>query len=152
MKQQPENHSTLPRVDFYLLTGQSHQAIHQFCCRLVEKAWKLGNTVFIRTRDEAEARLLDDLMWTYSDGSFLPHALENNTEAETPVIIGNHSEPASSHDLLINLADDLPTQNHLYQRIAEVVNEDAGIKQRGRQHYAHYDTNNYPLHHHNIHV
>lgn len=149
MNPAPDN-DTLPRVDFYLLPGQNHQAIYLFCCRLAEKAWKLGNTVYVRSRDETEAHLLDDLMWTFSDGSFLPHAMDNSTDMESAIIIGNHSEPGSATDLLINLANDIPTQNHLYQRIAEIVNEDAEIKQRGRQHYTLYGSNKHPLQHHNI--
>lgn len=145
-----ENHDSLPRVDFYLLQGQNQQTINQFCCRLAEKAWKLGHSVFVRTDSETQANVLDELMWSYSDGSFLPHAIENSTETETAVIIGNNSEPSSSHDLLINLAADIPVNNHLYRRIAEIINEDAEVKQRGRARYSQYDKNEYPLQHHNI--
>lgn len=140
------------RVDFYLLQGTSPQSIQQFCCRLAEKAWKLGNTIFIRTENEQQAQHLDNLMWTYSDDSFLPHAMEeNNTQkTDTPIIIGSKTEPASAFDLMINLANDTPEHCNRYTRIAEIINEDETIKTQGRLRYSQYDENQYPLNHHNI--
>ncbi len=108
------NEAQPARVDFYLLPGTNIQNIQQFCCRLAEKAWKLGNTVFIRTENEQQAQQLDNLMWTYSDGSFLPHTMENNTQkSEAPIIIGSKTEPASTVDLMINLA------NHIHEHYSQ---------------------------------
>jgi DNA polymerase-3 subunit chi len=138
-------------VDFYLLQGTSMQNIQQFCCRLTEKAWKLGNTVFIRTENEQQAQHLDNLMWTYSDGSFLPHAMEKNSQpAETPIIIGTKQQPAHHFDLLINLASDIPGNSSHCSRIVEIINEDENIRSQGRQRYSQYDKNRHPLNHHNI--
>ena len=146
-----DNATQQTQVDFYLLQGTSLQSIQQFCCRLAEKAWKLGNTVFIRTENEQQAQHLDNLMWTYSDGSFLPHAMENNTQQpETPIIIGSKTEPASAFDLMINLASDTPDHCSRYSRIAEIINEDKTIKTQGRLRYSQYDKNKLPLNHHNI--
>jgi len=139
------------RVDFYLLPGTNTQSIQQFCCRLAEKAWKLGNTVFIRTENEQQAQQLDNLMWTYSDGSFLPHAMENNTQkSEVPIIIGSKTEPASTVDLMINLANDIPENYSHYTRIVEILNQDEAIRKQGRLRYSQYDKNRHPLNHHNI--
>ena len=146
-----DNAAQQVQVDFYLLQGTNLQSIQQFCCRLTEKAWKLGNTVFIRTENEQQAQHLDNLMWTYSDGSFLPHAMENNTQtSETPIIIGSKTEPASAFDLMINLASDTPDHCNRYTRIVEIINEDETIKTQGRLRYSHYDENQHPLNHHNI--
>jgi DNA polymerase-3 subunit chi len=146
-----DNKTQQTRVDFYLLQGTNVQNVQFFCCRLAEKAWKLDNTVFVRTEDEQQARLLDNLMWTYSDGSFLPHALSNNElSTDTPIIIGTIKEPAGSFDLMINLASGIPDQCSHYSRIAEIINEDETIKAQGRLRYGQYDKKNYPLNHHNI--
>jgi len=143
--------ATNPRVDFYLLPGQNNNNIRAFCCRLAEKAWKLGNTVSVRVENENEAQLMDNLLWTFNEGSFLPHArLEDNLETETPVVIILKQEAADKRDLLINLASDVPEQLGSYQRIAEILNDDNAIKQHGRQRYSYYDKNNYPLQHHKI--
>lgn len=156
MNASADNAAQQTRVDFYLLQGTSSQSIQQFCCHLTEKAWKLGNTVFIRTENEQQARYLDTLMWTYSDGSFLPHAMEINTgdsnlqKSETPIIIGSKTEPASTFDLMINLASDTPDHCSRYSRIVEIINEDETIKAQGRLRYSQYDKNQHPLNHHNI--
>ena len=146
-----DNTTQQVQVDFYLLPGTNLQSIQQFCCRLAEKAWKLGNTIFIRTENEQQAQHIDNLMWTYSDGSFLPHAIETNTqESEAPIIIGSKTEPASVFDLMINLASDIPDHTSHYSRIVEIINEDETIKAQGRSRYSQYDKNKHPLSHHKI--
>jgi DNA polymerase-3 subunit chi len=142
--------STTPRVDFYLLAGDSPKQLQLFCCRLTEKAWKLGHRVWIRTTDENETRQLDDLLWSFNEGGFLPHASVNDDQAQhSPVIIGMQPPPAA-FDLLINLAPDVPEQAGQCSRIAEILNDNAELKQRGRARYAYYDKNNYTLQHHTI--
>jgi len=138
------------RVDFYLLAGDNIKQLQLFCCRLTEKAWKLGHRVWIRTADEHEARQLDDLLWSFNDGSFLPHAVVDDAQAvHSPVLIGSQPPP-SAFDLLINLAIDVPPQAGHVSRIAEILNDNAELKQQGRARYAYYDKNNYTLEHHTI--
>ncbi len=140
-----------PRVDFYLLPGQNTNNIRLFCCRLAEKAWKLGNTVLVRVENESEALLMDTMLWTFNDGSFLPHARAGDEqETETPVVIILKQGTADKRDLIINLANDVPEQTGRYQRIAEILNEDETVKQHGRQRYSYYDKNSYPLQYHKI--
>lgn len=141
------------QVDFYILQDQSQRSIWQFCCRLTEKAWKLGNNVSIRTNNEDETRQLDDLMWTYSDGSFLPHSTrsENNKSPATPApIILGHNLSGEPCDLLINLASTPPEQIEQYPRIAEILNDDETIKQHGRLRYSQYRKTGCNLQHHQI--
>lgn len=140
----------LPEVDFYILSGDSPMQLRQFCCRLAEKAWKLGNNIFVKVEDDNEARLLDDAMWTYTDISFLPHDTQDaDNSKETPIIIGT-LEPEGNIDLLINLCASLPEKTNYYKRIAELVNDEAVIKAEGRKRYAHYNQLGYPLQHHNL--
>jgi len=142
---------TNPRVDFYLLPGQNQNSIRQFCCRLAEKAWKLGNTVAVRVENETEAQLMDNLLWTFNDGSFLPHSiLGTELDTESPVVIMLKQNTTDERDLLINLANDVPEQNNSSKRIAEILNEDSTIKQQGRLRYSYYGKNNYPVQYHNI--
>ncbi len=114
------------RVDFYLLPGDSLVALHQFCCRLTEKAWRLGNRVWLRTASDADSKRLDDLLWHFSDTSFVPHLCTGDADAaDTPVVIGQH-HPAANYDLLINLGHDIPSRSGC-KRIAEVLNDDPAI-------------------------
>jgi DNA polymerase-3 subunit chi len=110
----------------------------------------MGNPVFVRTRDEAESRFLDDVMWTFSDSSFLPHAILGDTEeADVPVIIG-HDASASKAYLLINLSDEFPENVRNYERIAEIISDAPENLQQGRARYSAYKRDAYPLHYHEI--
>ena len=44
-------------------------------CRLAEKACDQGLRVAVRTAGPAQTAELDDLMWTFSDRSFVPHGV-----------------------------------------------------------------------------
>lgn len=139
-----------PRIDFYKLGSQNRASVNRFCCQLAHKVFKMGNPVFVRTKDPAESRLMDDLMWTYSDNSFLPHAiLDDSTENDTPVIIGHDAMQASAF-LLINLSDEIPEQIENFARVAEIINEAPQTLQSGRRRYSAYQQANYPLHYHEI--
>ena len=151
------------QVDFYILQDQSQRSIWQFCCRLTEKVWKLGNSVHIRTNNEDETRQLDDMMWTYSDVSFLPHTRQDettNTSVVTDSVVPASIIPASiilghnindtTCDLLINLASTSPEQINQYLRIAEILNDDETIKQHGRTRYSKYKQTGCAVQHHKI--
>jgi DNA polymerase-3 subunit chi len=138
------------RVDFYLLADSSINSVRLFCCRLAEKAWKLGHRVWIRTENAETSRELDGLLWSYQDGSFLPHVKVDDPDAEfSPILIGEIA-PRVGVNLLINLGPDVPEYCDAYPRIAEIINADASLKQLGRARYAHYAKSNYTLQHHTI--
>lgn len=139
-----------PRIDFYKLNSQNRTRISRFCCQLADKVVKMGNPVFVRTKDEAESHLLDDIMWTFSDSSFVPHAIQGDTEdADAPVIIG-HSASASKGYLLINLSDEFPENTLNYERVAEIISDAPENLQKGRERYSAYKKDEYPLHYHEI--
>ncbi len=88
-----------PRVDFYILPGDAPAARDQLGCRLAEKACKMGHKVYLHTESEAHARRLDELLWTFRAGSFLPHALlGDDPQPAPPVLIGRTggAEPGAS--------------------------------------------------------
>ena len=139
-----------PRIDFYKLNSQNRTSINRFCCQLVDKVVKMGNPVFVRTKDAAETRLLDDMLWIFSDTSFVPHAIQGETEdTEVAVIIG-HGAASSGAYLLINLGDELPEDTQNYERVAEIINDAPEILHKGRVRYSTYKQNAYPLHYHEI--
>lgn len=48
---------------------------------LLERSLERGWRVLIRTESAERAAAVDSLLWTYSDESFLPHAVEGDGEA-----------------------------------------------------------------------
>lgn len=130
----------MARVDFYVLPATGDAARQRFACRLAEKAYRQKNTVHIQVSDEQTARLMDELLWTFRDGSFLPHEVidNNGAIADSPVTVGTVTGKEETPDLLINLAETLPSNVESFSRIAEIVTSDDRGKSRGREHFARY--------------
>lgn len=147
---------SLPKVDFYHLADEQAHPMRLFCCRLADKAWRMGNRIFIHCDDSKQVAMLDDLMWSYRDDGFLPHAtLKSPTDtADTPILLGESIPAEQPFDLLINLASSLPTEldriSARIGRIAEIINQNPNVKQQGRIRYSYYDKNKYPLEYHEI--
>jgi DNA polymerase-3 subunit chi len=129
----------MTRVDFYVLQSGAGRERDFFACRLAEKAWRLGHAVYVHTPSPGDTRRLDELLWTFRDGSFLPHLpLEDAAQADpggaTPVLVGHGDEPGPQHELLINLAEEVPLFFSRFDRVAEIVAGDApeGARERFR--------------------
>ena len=56
-----------------LRTPESAPSAEQLACRLSLMAWEQGHRVSVLAPDENAARSLDELMWDYPAGRFLPH-------------------------------------------------------------------------------
>ncbi len=151
----------MTKIDFYLL-GAGSDNRERFACRLTEKAWRLGHRVYLLAADPAAANELDELLWTFSQGSFVPHALCRE-EADPgavvgavdfadshPVLIGHTEPPASLSDVLISLAHDVPAWFSRFTRVAEMVGESEDDKTRARERFRFYRERGYPLETHNI--
>src|SRR3569832_2056639 len=63
----------MTRVDFYILPDASTDGRERLACRLADKAYRLGHEVYIHARDRQHAARLDELLWTFRAGSFVPH-------------------------------------------------------------------------------
>lgn len=141
----------MTRVDFYVLGASGNRARQQFACRLAEKAYRLDNTIHIRTTDQREAEQLDELLWTFRDGSFVPHELSTGSvEPESPITISHEVSPRQQTDLLINLTDQVPAEFDAFPRVAEIVTSDEEARQQSRKRYAQYRELGHTLETHKI--
>ena len=129
------NGTAATKVDFYLLAAADGRTRLVTACRLAEKACDQGLRVAVRTAGPAQTAELDELLWTFSDRSFVPHGVwpaEPEFAAATPVMIASGALPESHRDVLINLCDDLPAEAFRYARVCEVVAGDDDAKRRAR--------------------
>lgn len=147
----------MTRIDFYLLQGSSAGSDDKpgIACRLAEKAYRLGHRIYVYTADAAATRELDELLWLFSPGSFVPHAPCGNggaddAAADTPVLVGHCSPPADAHDVLISLAPQVPEFFSRFQRLIELVGTDADDKAQSRERFRFYRDRGYDLHTHNL--
>ena len=130
----------MSKVDFYVLKGSDERSRQHFACRLAEKAYRLEHTVHIVVANPQSARQVDELMWTFRHGSFVPHAVvgQDDTETPAPVTIGIDSAPPRSCHLLINLGEETPASADSFARVAEIVTADEDARARSRQRFVDY--------------
>ena len=61
------------KVDFYLLGSAENRSRLLTACRIAEKACEQKLRVSVLAGGPPEAAELDELLWTFSDRSFVPH-------------------------------------------------------------------------------
>lgn len=140
----------MSRVDFYVLSADAPDARLRYACRLAERAVEQGCQVYIQTQD---VQRLDDMLWTFSDGSFLPHEIYRGQAAEharVMVMVGSEAGPQSHRGLLINLTDGMPSDVNAYDRIAEIVDVDPERKRTARDRYKQYREQGCAMESHNL--
>lgn len=141
----------MTRIDFYVLENPDARAQGRLTCRLADKAFARQLQVYIHTNNRRESDQLDQLMWVYQDGSFLPHCLyDTDSAAETPILIGHDHEPEQTTDVLINLADSVPNFYSRFERVVELVCGDEAARQKARQRYKYYRDRGYAIETHKL--
>lgn len=142
----------MSKVDFYVISGAGNDTRRRFACRLAEKAYRLNNTVHIHVTDRAAVQQLDDLLWTFRDGSFLPHEVVDAPLADTPapITIGCDVAPSRDCDLLINLSEEVPAIVDSFPRVAEIVTSDEDARARSRKRFVDYRERGHTLDTHKL--
>ncbi|MCC7328969.1 MAG: DNA polymerase III subunit chi [Gammaproteobacteria bacterium] len=127
------------RVDFYVLAAADATARLRFACRLAEKAYRLGHRVHLHAGSPGQAAQLDELLWTFRQGSFVPHepAVAGAT-AGSPVTIGHGETDPPGSDLLVNLAGEMPGFHVRFPRVAEIVEDSDAGRAAGRERFRQY--------------
>ena len=152
----------MTRIDFYVLSTDSADARLRIACRIAQKAVQRRHRVFVNAADQGDANRLDDLLWTFSQGSFIPHLVAGRglpADGDEPVVIGV-AEPdaagdppaeAGEHwDVMINLARDVPGFFSRFARVAEIVDDDPDRRNQGRRRYRFYRDRGYNLETHRV--
>lgn len=139
------------RVDFYLLESDQPQAPWLVACRLLEKAYLKGHRVYVWCSNQHDAELLDELLWTFKDDSFIPHNLQGEgPEPPPPIQIGHGVEPRGFNDILLNLTNQVPPFYSKFKRVMEVVINAETEKEQSRANYREYRAKGCELHTHPI--
>jgi len=129
----------LPRVDFYVTEDPSPRTRLRTACRVVEKAYLAGQKVLVWHTRADELREFDELLWTFGDGTFVPHeALGASGFEAAPVLLTAGIAPAAPVDVLVNLAAEIPPGAATAQRVAEFIDGDPGRRQAGRARFRAY--------------
>ena len=141
------------QVDFYVVSDGGDDAVARVACRIVEKAWQQGLQVYLLTDSAAATALMDDLLWTFKQGSFVPHEIVTQAAPLSdacPVLLGHGAEPQGKRSVQVNLHDDVPVFFSRFERVLEVIGDDDVQRASGRTRYAFYRDRGYPLEYHKV--
>ena len=148
-------------IDFYVQENSKPNARQILACKITEKAYKQGHKIYIHTDSEQQTSTMDKLLWTFRSGSFIPHTTtpqnpdaqkntRNPDDESIPVLIGHEAEPQCAPDVLINLSHEVPGFFSRFERVAELITENAEQKKKGRERYKFYRDRGYELRNHKL--
>ncbi|NOZ11219.1 MAG: DNA polymerase III subunit chi [Gammaproteobacteria bacterium] len=151
----------MTRIDFYVLTNSDLTAKFRFACRLINKAYRQGHRIFVYVDDEANAKHLDELLWTLGDDSFVPHTLDStqptspdpaqpSRQDQTRVLIGYQEPHTDQDDVMVSLSSNIPPFFSRFERLAELVGTTAQDIASSRERFRHYRECGYPLQTHKL--
>ena len=136
----------MTKVDFYLLSGAGLAAREAMACKLVDKVYQLKHKIYIHTDSQQNAVRVDDALWTFKPGSFIPHCLyQPGKESPEPVMIGYQEQIPDLHDVLLNLTDEVPLFFSQFDRVAELVDADENSRSLARSRFKFYKDRGYDL-------
>ena len=130
----------MPQVDFYILEDETDSGWLRFACRLADKIWSGGHRLLIHSDDGRLLRHLDELLWTYVDGSFLPHEWWRPELPSTvaPVLLSDSLPEVAGRDVLMNLAATVPEAVAEFARVVEIVGGPAARRTQSRDRFRRY--------------
>lgn len=128
------------RVDFYVLDEASSAGRLKLACRLAEKAYLAAQVALVWHTDAQEIKAFDDLLWTFMDGSFVPHEMLGPGAAieNVPVLLSAGTPPPRTVDIIINLAAEVPACLGQTRRVAEIIDGDDARRRAGRARFKAY--------------
>jgi DNA polymerase III subunit chi len=142
----------MAEVSFYILSSALIEDKYLFACKLIEKAYRNGQFCYILTDNNEQSQLLDDLLWTFRAGSFIPHEIYNGLtpNSDNVVLIGTVKAPEQSQSLLFNLSSKYPEDISKTKRILEILDNSEVTKAAGRNRYRQYQQAGLNVTTHNI--
>jgi DNA polymerase III subunit chi len=134
----------MTKVDFY--TGSNDKL--RTVCQLSHKAMQNGVRVILSTPDSATNDALDRLLWHYPATAFIPHSRADAADAAlSPVVLDQGSEKFPHHELLISLHSECMPFFSRFERVIEIIGNDAEDSRLGRLRFKFYRDRGYELRH-----
>ncbi len=134
----------MTKIDFY--SGSTDKL--RTACQLSHKAMQNGVRVVLSTLDMTTADALDKLLWHYPATAFIPHGRSDAEEAALwPVVLNSGNDSFPHHDLLISLHDECVSFFSRFERVIEIVGQDAEDSRRARERFKFYRDRGYELNH-----
>ncbi len=131
----------MPKVSFYILSSLSQLERYEFACKLIEKAYRNKQFCYVYTDNQQQSQQLDNQLWTFRAGSFVPHQLYvgKTPDYEQTILIGTAPAPSNWQNLILNLSTKFPENILHTNRVLEILDNNEDIKHQGRQRYQQYN-------------
>lgn len=106
-------------AEFHQVSGKRWEHV---LCELAAAAAAAGERCYLWASSEAKAREFDDLLWTFSDRSFVPHALwQGEASCDEPVAVGwRPGNPNGASCLLLGRPAS-PAEAGTFHRVVDLV-------------------------------
>jgi DNA polymerase-3 subunit chi len=129
-----------PRVDFYVSAEAGESARLRLACRVAEKAYLSQQRVVVFSDDAALLPKFDEMLWTFGDGTFVPHdtVSKDGAPCEAPVALTTGPLPEGAADVLINLGAAVPAFFEKFGRVAEFLDARPDVRTAGRERFKTY--------------
>ncbi len=123
-----------------------------YSCRLLRKALSVGSKIVVTGPDKVLAKFDRDL-WFFSTTDFVAHCSQADSEllrANSPVILASNLEQLPHHQVLLNLADHLPSGFEKFERVIELVELSDEDKKMARSRWRQYADLGYHITRHDV--
>jgi DNA polymerase-3 subunit chi len=142
----------MAEISFYILPSELTKERDEFACKLIEKAYRSGCFCYVLTDNAAQSQKIDDLLWTFRAGSFIPHQIYTGElpALEKVILIGSLDVPKLWQKTVINLSSYCPKQFDNIERILEILDNSESTKELGRNRYRHYQQSDITITTHKI--
>jgi DNA polymerase-3 subunit chi len=130
----------MPEISFYILPTQSVQDRYLFACKLIEKTYRNHYFCYVLTDTSEQSQLMDDMLWVFRPGSFIPHQVYSGElpAIENTILIGSNNPPENWLKTVVNLSSQIPQDFQQTERILEILDNSEETKAWGRQRYRQY--------------
>ena len=109
-----------------------------WACIKAAQCYRNQQRVFIFCDNQQVAHQIDELLWSFSTDSFVPHNLPGEgLNSGSPVEI-SWQAPTNQRHILINLASELPSFASQFSQIIDFVPSDEALKKLARIRYRGY--------------
>jgi DNA polymerase III subunit chi len=127
-----------------------------YACRLVRKAVSARGLRVVVVGEAHMLEAVDAALWQLSPSDFIAHCRANaeaHMVARSPVILSVEGADASSlphREMLVNLGAEVPAGFERFERLIDIVSDEAEDRQIGRSRWRHYADRGYTIQPHDF--
>lgn len=135
----------MAKISFYLFE-QSNERQVEITCRLCRKILKQPAKIWLYCPNPQLQQQLDDALWLFDPSSFLAHGID---DVHAPICISAQLPPSADW-IVFNFNNQALEQNHAFDHIIEIIENNEAAKVIGREKFKHYRRLGFEPHTHKL--